>query len=118
MRLYLKRKHNFSWSIKGLKHNDPQLQYYNVWCRGKYAHEKIFDLQEVRTWTRTSQLKLIAGLIDTDGSVNLTKDGRLQIRLGMQAKNVIDNIQMLILDLFQYKPRIEVDNRKKYKNGR
>jgi hypothetical protein len=112
-----KRKKNFSWSIKGLKHTDAKLHYYNLWCRDKYAHEKILDLKEVRTWTRQSQLELLAGLIDTDGSVDLTKDGRLQIRLGMQAKSVIDACQMLILDLFQYKPRIEIDKRKKYKNG-
>ena len=108
---------NYSWYIKGLKHTDPQLKYYNKWCRNKYAHEKIFDLKEVRTWTRKSQLEFIAGLIDTDGSVRRTKDGRLDIRLTMQAKEVIKNCQMLILDLFQYKPILSIDNRKKYKNG-
>jgi len=112
-----KNKHNFSWRLKGLKKSDPELALYNKWCRGKYAHEKTLDLEEVRTWTRQSQLELIAGVIDTDGSVSRTKDGRLSIRISMQAKSVIDSLQMLILDLFQYKPKIIVDNREKYKNG-
>jgi hypothetical protein len=112
-----KRKGNYTWSIKGLKKTDPQLQLYNEWCRGKYAHEKTFNLSEVRTWTRHSQLQFLAGLIDTDGSVSTTKDGRLHIRLSMQAKEVIENCQLLILDLFQYKPILKVDSREKYKNG-
>lgn len=112
-----KRKHNFSWSIKGLKRTDPQLKFYNLWCRDRYAHEKTFNLSEVRSWTRKSQLEFLAGLIDTDGSVRTTEDGRLSIRLGMQAKDIVENCQMLILDLFQYKPSITIDNRKKYKNG-
>jgi DNA-binding transcriptional regulator WhiA len=112
-----KRKGNYSWSIKGLSKTHPCTLYYNSWCRDKYAHEKILDLQEIRTWDRKSQLELLAGLIDTDGSVNLTKDGRLQIRLGMQSASVITTCQMLILDLFQHNPSIEIDNRSKYKNG-
>jgi hypothetical protein len=112
-----KRTGNFSWSIKGLSKSDESLSLYNLWCRDKYAHEKTFNLEEVRTWNRESQLEFIAGLIDTDGSVAKTKDGRLHIRLSMQAKTVIENCQMLILDLFQYKPIIKIDNRDKYKNG-
>lgn len=110
-------ENNYNWYIKGLKHTDPQLNFYNRWCRNRYAHEKTFDLEEVRTWTRKSQLELLAGLIDTDGSVCKTKDGRLHIRLSMQAKTVIYNCQMLILDLFQYKPIIKIDDREKYVNG-
>lgn len=112
-----KRKHNYSWSIKGLKHTNSQLHFYNLWCRDRYAYEKIIDIKEVRTWNRKSQLELLAGLIDTDGSVCITKDGRLHIRLSMQAKAVIEGCQMLILDLFQYKPQIITDSRDKYKNG-
>lgn len=111
-------KNNYTWRLTfdtpGVKTSIP---YYDDWCRNKYAHEKTFNLNEVRSWDRESQLQFIAGLIDTNGSTHKTKDGRLHIRLSMQAKTVIDNFQMLILDLFQYKPIISIDDRPKYKNG-
>lgn len=82
-----------------------------------YEHKKAFSLDEVRSWNRKSQLEFLAGLIDTGGSVYLTKDNRLNIRLTMQTKQVVENVQLLVLDLFQYKPCIRTNNRAKHKNG-
>lgn len=89
---------------------------YEEWCKGKYAHEKICDTQEVLSWDRESRLAFLAGLIDTDGSVQNRKDG-LVITLAMQAKSVIDTAKTLFLDLFNYDITINVDDRPKYKNG-
>ena len=68
------------------------------------AHEKTCNINIIRTWTRHSQLQFLAGLIDTDGSISV-QDGRLTIRLGMQAKDVIDAVELLLLDLFQVQAR-------------
>lgn len=108
---------NYTWRLNGSNYKDSQLKLYNKWCRNKYAHEKFFDINEVRSWNRESQLEFIAGLIDTDGSVSTTEDGRLVIRLAMQAKSVIDNVSDLLLDLFQVQVTRRIDNREKYKNG-
>lgn len=107
---------SYQWRIKGLKKNSKTLKFYNLWCRGRKAHEKTFDLQEVRSWSRKSQLELIAGLIDTDGCVDISGKS-LRIRLGMQAKTVVENVSMLLLDLFQIQTTVEVDNRDIYVNG-
>jgi len=89
---------------------------YDAWVSNKYAHEKLAEIGELRKWTRESQLDFLAGIIDTDGSVGL-QDGRLVIRLGMQAKAVVDTVDALLLDLFQVQTLRGVDNRLKYKNG-
>lgn len=106
-------KNNYSWRIIGSDNSE----FYNNWCKSRYAHQKIFNLEEVRTWNRKSQLNLIAGLIDSDGNVEVRKDGRLVIRLSMQAKEVIYNTKALLLDLFQCTAQVVIDDREKYKNG-
>lgn len=107
-------EHNYTYYFKGVKKSRVPL--YHDWLHNRYAHEKTCDLSEIRQWDRDSQLRLIAGLIDTDGSVSVQYD-RLVIRLAMQAKDVIDTVQALLLDLFQVQALRTVDRRKKYKNG-
>ena len=112
-------KNNYTWRLKFFEKANgrkTKIEYYDEWCRGKYAHEKIFDLEEVRSWTRESQLEFLAGLIDTDGCVH-DSGTRVVIQIGMQARKVIENCQKLVLDLFQCDATIQVDDRKKYKNG-
>jgi DNA-binding transcriptional regulator WhiA len=89
---------------------------YTQWCNTRYAHEKTCDIKRILSWDRGSRLAFIAGLIDTDGSVSILKDG-IQIDISMQAKPVIEAAQLLFLDLWNVRPSIGVDNREKYKNG-
>jgi LAGLIDADG-like domain len=103
---------NYTWAIK----DNDTCNHYNEWLKNRYAHEKIIDLDILKTWNRESCLKLLAGLLDTDGSVQVFND-ILQITIGMQAKSVIDAIQYLFMALFQYKANLVIDNRNKYKNG-
>lgn len=121
---YLKNtSKNHTWTLTNKKQFDKSkglypvtCSYYNDWVKGKYAHEKILDINIVKKWNRESQLKLLAGLIDTDGCI-INKENRLKINIGMQAKSVIETIQALFLSLFQYRANINIDNRDKYKNG-
>lgn len=94
------------------------VSYYEEWCRGRYAHEKIIDLKEVKTWNRKSVLKLLAGLLDTEGYIKyLEKDNNLLVAISMQAKSCIDFIKWAYLALYQHDVEIHIDNRDKYKNG-
>ena len=104
---------NYTWVI-----NSENLfcNNYDKWFKNKYAHEKTLDLELIKTWDRVSCLQLLAGLIDTDGSVNVY-NGILNIRIGMQSKNIIEVIQYLLIALFQYQANISEDSRTKYKNG-
>lgn len=104
---------NYSWKIKAV---DSIL--YNTWCKNKYAHEKYVDMEEVATWNRTSVIKLLAGLIDTDGHIAYhAKYNLLNFSISMQSRSCIDFVQWAIRTLYQYETKISIDNRAKYKNG-
>lgn len=115
---------NYTWvlmtedidSFKQKSKTRVECEFYDNWIKDKYAHEKIIDLNEVNKWNRDSQLALLAGLLDTDGSV-IYNNNRLTISWSMQSRSVIEAIQYLLLSLFQYRASIIVDNRDKYKNG-
>ncbi len=107
--------HNYTHALLSAK--KLELPFYEDWCHNRYAHEKTCDLAEIRTWNRQSQLRFLAGLIDTDGSVWVTADNTLVVNIGMQARAVIETVQALLLDLFQIQCKIEIDARSKYKNG-
>lgn len=106
---------NYTWAI--LK-EEIYCNHYLEWCSGRYAHEKICDLNTIKTWNRQSCLEFLAGLVDTDGSVYVDGKGqRLVISFGCQALPVVEAFQHLIYKLFQYKPEINEDKRDKYVNG-
>lgn len=107
---------NFGKSHKS-KSSPVECNYYNEWCRDRYAHEKIADLTVIKSWNVESQLSFLAGVLDTDGSVFKTPDNCLSICLGMQSKSVVEACQYIILNLFQHKCTLLIDNRSKYKNG-
>src|SRR3990167_4259461 len=115
---------NYTWHIsnsfgKGRKNKNvvPILcHYYDDWCRNRYAHEKIIDIEIIKTWDRESCLNLLAGLIDTDGCVHFHKNV-LTISFGCQSKSIMESVQYLFYILFQYKPKIRKDKRTKYVNG-
>lgn len=115
---------NYTWvlstkselGVNGKRSSPIDISFYDEWCRNRYAHEKIIDLNEIKTWNRRSLLNLLAGLLDTDGSVSY-QDNRLTIRWQMQSKSIIESIQWLLLSLFQFRSSIYIDKREKYVNG-
>lgn len=109
-----KCKGNHNWYFSSSLRRE--LPYYKEFCQDKKAHQKILDISVLKTWNRTSLLKLLAGIIDTDGSVLYTKK-EICISISMQALEVIKAIQYLLLALWQVNVNITVDNRIKYKNG-
>jgi len=124
-KVFANSEFNYNWSFKEkdtqfYKHTKKiNVNHYNEWCRGRYAHEKIIDLDVIKTWNRESCLNLLAGLLDTDGSVFITgrDNNELKLSLGMQAKSVVDAFEYLFLALWQIPLSRMIDQRKKYKNG-
>lgn len=114
-RFYKNSEKNYTWRIK-LNNKYEVPEFYDEWVRGRYAHEKIAKWEEVSTWNRTSKLKFLAGLIDTDGSIRVASN-ILTITFGMQAKSVVEVFKKLIKELWFYDVTICEDNREKYKNG-
>lgn len=117
---------NYNWILsseykvgKGNKYTPLQVNHYDDWCRDRYAHQKTCDYEVIRHWTRESQVRFLAGLIDSDGSVFVTgrNKNELKLTISMQAESVIDTVQKIILDLWQIEVCRQLDNRPKYKNG-
>lgn len=115
---------NYTWVLstteklgKGSKTEQVECAYYKEWCYDKYAHEKIVDLEIIKKWNTESQLKFLAGLIDTDGSFIVTGDNCLMYSIEMQSFKVIEAIQYIIHNLFQHKATIHVNDREKFVNG-
>lgn len=106
---------NYNWRIYVDRYNS-RLKLYNDWCSGNKAHEKIIDIKEISTWDRDSLVRLFAGLIDTDGTLTVSSN-RLTIRLGMQAKSVIDAAEWIAQSLWQVTTSRRLDTRTKYVNG-
>lgn len=116
---------NFNWtlssSIKNTKgYSIPvPFHYYDEWCKNRLSHTKTCDYEVIRTWTRESQIRFLAGLIDTDGSICVVgrKKNELKFSISMQAEIVIDTIRKLFLDLWQIELCYSIDDRTKYKKG-
>ena len=104
---------NYTWQLMTGTDSVP---FYKQWCSGRYAHEKIVDLEEVKSWDRQSVLKLLAGIIDTDGSVYVQPDG-VVLSCNIQAESVIDFVHWAFLALWQIDVPRYVDDRPKYKTG-
>lgn len=117
---------NYTWclsneehkSVGSASHGSTKVlcNYYEEWCKDKYAHEKIANLDIIKSWNPESQLAFLAGIIDTDGSF-YTSENCLIYRLGLQSYSVVEACQYIIHNLFQYKCSIYIDDREKYKNG-
>lgn len=107
------RKHisNYTWGL-----STDRCNHYEKWCKDRYAHEKIVDLDIVKTWNRESLLEFVAGVIDTDGSIYPARD-HISISVSMQAESVLKAIEYAFLALWQVPLNRSVDNRIKYKNG-
>jgi len=126
---YLKlRSNNFSYIIHSQR---PGVKYifsdfYEQHIRNKKAHEKTVDWSAIYSWDRETLLNFVAGIIDTDGSVNVGKafnKNTLCISLGMQAEQVVRAVQYAVFVLWQYESTITCKNRwganpdYAYKNG-
>lgn len=115
-------KDNFNWFLKTSKipHKHSKkinFKLYDDWCLDKKAHQKIIDIETVKTWNRVSRLKLLAGLIDTDGSVGMYRN-RLHVQFSSQSQSIIKGFQYLVHSLTMFKPNIHEETRDKYKNGK
>lgn len=126
VKYYSQNEENYTWNLsvegklsKGSKKTVVECNYYNEWCRDRYAHEKITDLEVIKTWNRESCLAFLGGLIDTDGCIQVTGRAKNELKISFcsQSKSVIDTVRWLFLALFQVDLCISVDTRKKYVNG-
>jgi hypothetical protein len=113
---YNNSEHNNTWCLSNeewkpvggdnSKNVKVNCNYYSEWCEGRYAHEKIVDLNVIKSWGYESQLAFLAGIIDTDGSFYTTEDNCLVYSIEMQSLSVIEACVYIIHNLFQYKCRI------------
>ncbi len=117
---------NYTWSLAknyrpgiGNKAISVHCNYYNEWCHDRYAHEKIIDLEVIKTWDRKSCVALLAGLIDTDGSLQVCgrRKNELKISYASQSRSIIETVKYLFLTLWQIDLCEQIDNRSKYVNG-
>jgi len=108
---YRKHENNYTWGL-----STSVCNYYNEWCKGRYAHEKVVNLEIVKTWDRESLLQFIAGIIDTDRSLYPSRD-HITLSIGMQTYSVIEAIKYACLALWQVPLNYTLDNRVKYKHG-
>jgi phage terminase large subunit-like protein len=106
---------NYNWHILADRSKIPL---HMEWLHGRYAHEKIADLEEIKTWNRQSCVQYLAGLFDSDGSMAYSKSAKaMSWQVGMQAKSVINAVEYLLLALWGVKSSTAIDARSKYKNG-
>ena len=108
---------NSTWEIVS-EHFDL----YMDWCRGRKAHKKIADIEELKTWDKDSLLWFLAGLIDTDGSVfvETKKPNSVLMNITMQAKDVLEAAKFIIHWIFNIDLSICIDPRSEknyYVNG-
>lgn len=118
---FYKNPSNYTWNLTYGKKlpvgkydrstDSIKIEYYNEWARGRYAHEKIVDIEVIRNWNRLSKLNFLAGLIDTDGSV-FESSNILNINFTNTSKSLVEAVRWLLLDLFQYEGKIKIDTRK------
>jgi replicative DNA helicase len=111
---YRNCKGNYSWYLP--ENNKSKINHYYKWLDNKYAHEKLANIDIIKTWDRISLLSYLAGVIDTDGGIRFTGK-EITIRVDMQAKPVIEAVKYALLALWQIDANISIDNRPKYKNG-
>lgn len=113
---------NHTWGIRrrevvGGRLARAHCRHYDAWCRDRYAHEKIVDIDVLKTWDRRSLCAFLAGLLDSDGSVYSSQSNALVLNWAMQARSVIEAIQWLLLALWGVEAHIKTDERDKYINA-
>jgi hypothetical protein len=118
---WTKMKGNYTYIIRAPKKGPKWAfsDFYEDCIRGRKAHEKLANLEEIKTWDRQSLVEFVAGLMDTDGSVYITrKTGfQLHINFGVQSKSMVDAFVYACQALWQFTPTIYISNHKHYVNG-
>lgn len=104
-------ENNHTWKVDA-----PGFHHYDEWLKGRYAHQKVIDLDVVKTWDRQSLVAFVAGVYDTDGSITIMKDG-VRWAIDMQARSVLEAVEYALLALWQIPIYWSCDDRPKYKNG-
>jgi hypothetical protein len=122
LKYYKNTGYNYTWFIRTEDYKPIQWDWYFKNFHGKKAHEKHIYWDDIKDWDRESWLNLLAGLLDTDGSMGSRVTGKtrkkiLVLSFTTQSLPTIQTIQRLILNLFQVKIEIKQDKREKYKNG-
>lgn len=103
-------KHSGKWAFS---------EFYEKNIRNKKAHEKTTDLVAIKTWDRFSLLNFIAGLIDTDGTVNVGKKfntGQINIGFACQSESTVQAVEYAFMALWQAPVKI-YKTTKGYKNS-
>lgn len=106
---YAKNKGNHSWTVYGT------FNLYEECINNKLCHEKSVP-SDIKFWNRASILNFVAGLIDTDGSLSVSKDGAC-LSLTAQNTSIIEAFKYCVLALWNEPVSVSTDSRSKYKNG-
>lgn len=102
---------NYSWVIRW-----SGCELYDRWMWGRLAHEKTVDLDELKTWDRDSLIRFVAGLIDTDGGVQVCGDSAC-LSLSNQSLSIIEAFEWCVSAIWLEPVCRMIDEREKYKNG-
>lgn len=113
---YRQNPNNYTWVLRSKDKSKLSFNRYKKYCHHRRSYEKFIDLDIIKKWCRSSQLQFLAGLIDTDGTVQVS-EGCLIVGFGMQSRSVVEAASYIIHNNFQYRPTIYCDSREKYKNG-
>lgn len=113
---YKQSDDNFTYVIsngkgKGFNHDKVMCNMYDDYVKDKYSHEKSLPFDVFADWDRESLLNLLAGLIDTDGSVCLTNEKHLTLSFSSTSDQLAELYRTLIYTIFQVEPRLHMDVR-------
>lgn len=113
---YRQNENNYTYVIsngkgKGFNHDKVVCNMYEEYIKGKYAHEKSLPFNTFEKWDRDSLLNLIAGLIDTDGSVVVTDNRYMTLSYSSTSPQLAELYRTLIYTVFQIEPRLHTDCR-------
>jgi len=105
-----------TWKFTGIKYKyvvtrNRNFPLYDTWLKGKTLQRKSIDLSVVATWNRSSQLALLAGLLDTDGTVHACRPGKYRVAFDNTSKSAVDAFKWLVTHLFQCRTNGTVDHR-------
>lgn len=85
--------------------------YYDDWVGGRLSGEKTASWEVVDSWNRESILNLLAGLIDTDGSVYVDRFNILNIAFSSTSFDLADIVRKIIYKVFQLKLKVQINDR-------
>lgn len=102
---------NYSWAVAG------NCNYYQEWMHKRRNHEKLVDLDVIKTWNRKSLVEFVAGLIDTDGCLQKGRDGHC-LSFANQNSQIVAAYHYAVLALWMEDASIVTSNSSHYVNGK